>query len=723
MKQQLVLRGDQAYAASSDSRLIGELNIALMEQAPVSAQVGGRVFATESLDEGSMVQIQNAASSLQATLAAVVGQLNLNGDTDAKRIFVQESAAVQGALCAASPAAFMGRTMDFPLNAPKGGFIVPAGNVPDYVGHRSNLFALEAFDNRETRSAVLYTMAYNYTVARQDEFGETIWPTLTLPADQVGFGIVINRLTVHRGVSHTIDGKVVDFGKVDLMRAEADHTVLLKEKTRVYPVVRPAAVGKFVDAAIIAPRDMDNEGVTISTAPYRTGVEVGIIGMSQTDAMLDGGMANQTDTLDPAISLDKIYVKVGDDVVAFNVYSQPTANFTPAPQGVDKQRNLAFRSKSINISKSSKQYDGTALVSLAAVGVDNLTVVLEINASGIANTEFGSVVVYGNAVTISKVLDVDGVVLPATNASVQDLNTLFATAQIVGYDLRAYRTNVNMRERGDFIDRTSFTQLYEVPLLSPITAQRPQNTDGQLDAGDFEALVTATRFRLKNDAVTAILEACDRLDEFVKSGVTGDEIPAAIGSARFHVKPVFFGPAPIDVDTIVDSISSADRMDDLQAAVVNTIRDYVFKMHVESEYQAAASALGMQGPATAIIACDPTIHRYLMVNGDLRTLTEKFNIRVVSTLDLRMRGKVFISFSVFDENRNQAPNVLSWGNLVWAPEVVLSASVPRGESMSRETIVQPRYLFVQHLPVATMLQFNNIPAVLNKMPVNFRNVP
>jgi len=714
----IVLRSDRRYAASSDARLLNELNAALLDKAPVSSQLGSRIFATEALAEPEMVQIQSAASNLQATLASVVGSLGL---ADKRQTMVQESAAIVGALCAAAPASFVGRKIDFPTHSTKNQFVVPAGGVPDYVGHRSNIFAAEAFDNRETRSAVLYTMAYNYSVARQDEFGETIWPTLTLPADQVGFGIVVNRLTVHRGVSHTIDGKVVEFNKVDLMRAEADHNVLLKEKTRIFPVVRPAAADKFVDAALIAPRDIDNEGVTISTAPYRTGVDVGIIGLSQTDAMLDGGMANQTDTLDPAVSLEKVYVKVGDDIVAFNVYSQPTANFAYAPQGLDKQRNLNFRTKALNINAKTVRYDGGALTSLASVVTDNLTVVVELAATGEANTEFGSVVVYGNKVAIVKVLDEDGVALPASNAAVQDLAALFASAQIIGYDLRAYRTNINMRERGDFIDRNSFTQLYEVPLLSPITAQRPQNTDGQLDAGDFEALVTATRFRLKNDAVTAILDNVLMLDEHVRSGVVGDEIPSALGAARFHVKPTFFGPAPIDVTTIVDSLSSVQRVKDLQAAIVNIVRDYAFRMYVESEYPAAASALGVAGAPTIVIATDPVLHRYLTVDGDLRTLTEKFNVRIVSTLDRRMAGKLFMTFSVFDENRNQAPNLLSWGNLVWSPEVVMSASVPRGESLSRETIVQPRYRFVMHLPVATMLQFVNVPDVFLKMPLLFKN--
>jgi hypothetical protein len=243
-----------------------------------------------------------------------------------------------------------------------------------------------------------------------------------------------------------------------------------------------------------------------------------------------------------------------------------------------------------------------------------------------------------------------------------------------------------------------------------------------MDAGDFEALVTTTRFRLKNDAVTAVFDAVEGLRNHTQSG-DPLELPEGLGASRFHVRPTFFEPAAIDATTIVDSWSSANRLADLQAAIVNILRDYAFRMHVESEYPAAASALGQAEVPTIIVATDPIIRRYILADGDLRTLTDKFNMKIVDTLDRRFSGKVFMTFGVFDENRNTAPNILNWGNLIWAPEVVHHASVPRGESMSRETIVQPRYRFVNHLPVATLLTFNNVPNVLRKLNINFHEVP
>lgn len=723
----LKLRGKNEPAVSNDVRLLASLRNALDNSAKIPETVGSAIVM-ESISEDQMVQIQSAGQQLQAVLESVSNELGFSVDMSksdaalqASRNHVSMQAAVQGGLMAMNTQSAWSRKYDVPMSAP-GRHVVMATESSDYLGRRPSTFAIEAFDNRETRSAVLYTMAYNYTVTRQEEFGETVWPTLTLPADQVGFGIVVNRLTVWRGLQHKVDGVAQDPKKIDLMRAAADHTVLLKNRTRVFPVKRVSNATKFVDNAIVPAVNIDNEGITISTAPLAVGQEIDLLGVSQTDAMLEGGSNNQTDTLDPAVSLETLYLTTATepDVLKINVLNQFGANFTYAPQGLDKNRNLLMDIK-VPLNKDTKNADGSALTDLAVLSTKSLTLHLQLVVSGNMNTEFGTIQVFGNAVRLVKVVDANGVTLADNNTDVIALKTVVAGMKIVGYDVRAWRTNLNMRERGQFIDRTAFTQLYEVPLLSPITAQRPVNTDGTLDAGDFEALVTTTRFRLMNDGVTAILENFESIHQYSSIARQSSDRPEGLGAARFHVIPTAYQQS-FDLTDLVDSLTSANRLEDLQAALVNTIRDYGIRMLVESEYQAAAAAQGLVGLPTLVIATDPEIHRYLMITGDLRTMSDKFNFRVVSTLDRRFKGKVFITFGVFDENRNQAPNLLNWGNLVWAPESVLSAQVPRGESMSKETIVQPRYRFVMHCPVATMLTFTGLPEIFKKIPVYFEDV-
>jgi hypothetical protein len=83
-----------------------------------------------------------------------------------------------------------------------------------------------------------------------------------------------------------------------------------------------------------------------------------------------------------------------------------------------------------------------------------------------------------------------------------------------------------------------------------------------------------------------------------------------------------------------------------------------------------------------------------------------------------MRGRLFITFSVMDDNRNVVPNPLSFGNRLWAPELALTANISRGNTFSKESVVQPRYLFIMNCPIMVALTVENIPAVLSKVTVN-----
>ncbi len=702
------------------------------------------VFAKESIDESSAHAIGVQVNSIHSMFGAVAEKLGLANRAGGvykdkaqagSLVAALESAAVTGAMAATSGASFLGQKTDISSvrssDASMQMFTVTSENAPNYVGKRADrmVAAMEAFDQVQQRNAALYSMAYNYTVSLQDEFNETVWPLLTLPADQIGFGIVVNRLTVHRGLVHDVSGRAQELKKVDLCRAGVDYTVLSRKKNRAIPVHRAASADKFVAAALVAPWDYTEEGANFKTSAYKIATELSIIGLCQTDAQLSGasGAANQTDTLDPAVSLDDLFVKVGDDILKLNVYGRQGANFVFSQQDRNEDRRLAFDSKYVVIGPKTKQADGSTLVSLAALASKNQFVVLHISANGTLNTEFGTAAVYGNKVAIVRAYDNANNLLDTASSDYTDLATALSSAALIGYTLRSYKTNINMRERGDFVDRNQFTQLYEVPLLSPITYQRPVGQNGENDAADFETLVTTTRFRMKGDGVTAIFEAFERIRDFTLVPFNTEDAPSGMGAARFHVKPYCADLTDaancIDAAALVSTLDNAAAVENVQAAIVNKLRDVAFSMYVMSEYQSAMTALGLNTDSMSlIIATDPYIRRYLTVNGDLRTLTEKFNVHLVDTLDKRFRGKIFMTFGIFDESRNQGPNILNWGNLVWAPEVVVSANMPRGEAMARETIVQPRYLFVNHLPVCAMITVKNIDQVFDESYLRVKSI-
>jgi hypothetical protein len=282
---------------------------------------------------------------------------------------------------------------------------------------------------------------------------------------------------------------------------------------------------------------------------------------------------------------------------------------------------------------------------------------------------------------------------------------------------------MNRRQRGQLINTTRFTQLYNVPLRSPITAIHPINTDDNVEATDVQALVTTTRIRTSNDAVTSLINTAAILREYVDARDFTGAGPEVMGVGRFYVRPVFYNET-IDMASVIDSIKSHERAADIQAVLVNKVRDLAYRMYRDSEYKAAADALagGVAPMPTVIVGTDPVLARYLTVTGDLRTLGGEFDVRIVSSLDQRVQGKIFVAFGVFNDQRNTLVHPLNFGNMFWAPELVLTANISRGNTISKETVVQPRYLFVTHTPVMSVLEVENVPDVLGKVQINFHSV-
>lgn len=688
----------------------------------VTGEVTQSVLAMEGLQDVQRHQLETAYSELSTAVESIYEQLFAT-DNKSKGV---TAAQIEAGSIAGLLAGDYRRTMSAKLEtqnvATENMSVVQPFGLADAFNQRS--FALEAYDERENRNATIYSIAYNVFSARQDEFGETFFPTLVITPDQVGFGITVNLMMVYDAIERKITGNFEDFKKKNIIRAVADPTILRKEQTKIVPVHRAQSADKFVDSALIAPAPILLEGESIVTAPIAVGKKIDLLGISQTDTLLATGVQDQTDTIDPAALLTNVYAKVGDDILRFRTQNLPLSNFTYSTQNNYRVQTLNFTTTSVLVNKDSKNVDGSAMVDLAGVVTGDLIVRLELGLSGTLNIETGETTVFANTIAVHSVQNSSGELLALDAAPALAIVTAVAAGQIIGYDLQAYRTNVNRRQRGQLIDVTKYTQLYNVPLRSPIATIHPITSDGQSDASDVQALITSTRIRTSNEAVSTLINAAQLMREYVDSRDQIGVGPDILGVGRFFVRPSYF-EEELDVSAVIDSLKSHERAADIQAVLINKIRDYAYRMYRDSEYKAAADALagGIAPTPTVIIGTDPVIARYLTVTGDLRTLGGEFDVRIVSTLDHRVAGKLFITFGVFDDNRNVAPNPLNFGNLVWAPELVLTANISRGNTISKETVVQPRFLFTVHTPIMTVLSVSNIPDTLNKVAIDFHPVP
>lgn len=675
-----------------------------------------RNLGLESMNDGMIGQLNTALQTMEQRTATMVAGLGIEGISTQ-----QQSSMVAAAIASADLRTFAGRGLSMEsIEGAKG--VVGSAVMSDAFANR--LPAMEAYDESNNRDSVVYTVAYNFLAAKQNDFGEAFYPTHVVSNDNVGVTVSLRLIQVYDDIKRNVNGALARFNRKNIVKALIDSTILKNEMTRVVPVVRPASLANFVDPALVPAAAVVLEGESINTAPLKVGVEMDIIGLSQTDTLLAAGIMDRTDGLDRSINLQNVYIQVGADVLSYNVSNLATSNFLAQPQENYKRHALNFNSHSLVVNKSKKRADNTNLVELADVVTEDLILQLKINMTGTVNIEEGGLVVYGNSVKIEKAFDANGVELALTHAKVAPLVTKFNTAVIFGYTLKAYRNNLNKRQRGQLLDTTYQNQTWTLPLRSPVSVIRPPNADSQTDSGDLASLVAATFVRTSNEAVTTLLETAALLKEFVDSRVPTSLAPDLFGVARELVEPTYIGET-LDVNAVINSVSSHEKAADIQAVLAQKIRDIGSRLYRDSGFQAVVETkvAGIDGEPTIIVGTDPMTARYLMVDGDTRLTGPTFNYKVVTTSDERMQGKLVIALGYPDQTEGTL-NPIHFGYMLWSPEATIVIPQARGDQISKELTVMPRFRHITNVPVMGMVEVKNIPDVVSKkISIDFHNVP
>lgn len=675
-----------------------------------------RSLGMESMTEGQVGQLNTALETMTSRTANMVAGLGIEGIS-----VQQQSSMVAAAIAAADLKSFAARGLSMEAIESAKGVV---GNAVMSDAFANRLPAMEAYDESNNRDSVVYTVAYNFLAAKQNDFGETFYPTHVVSNDNVGVTVSLRLIQVYDDIKRNVNGALARFNRKNIVKALIDSTILKNEMTRVVPVVRPASLANFVDPVLVPAAAVVLEGESINTAPLKVGVEMDIIGLSQTDTLLAAGVMDRTDGLDRSINLQNVYIKVGTDVLSYNVSNLATSNFLAQPQENYKRHALNFNSHSLVVNKSKKRADNTALVELADVVTEDLILQLKINMTGTVNIEEGGLVVYGNSIKIEKAFDAAGVELALTHAKVAPLVAKFATAVIFGYTLKAYRNNLNKRQRGQLLDTTYQNQTWTLPLRSPVSVIRPPNADSQTDSGDLASLVAATFARTSNEAVTTLLETAALLKEFVDSRVPTSLAPDLFGVARELVEPTYIGET-LDVNAVINSVSSHEKAADIQAVLAQKIRDIGSRLYRDSGFQAVieTKVAGVEGEPTILVGTDPMTARYLMVDGDTRLTGPTFNYKVVTTPDERMQGKLVIALGYPDQSEGTL-NPIHFGYMLWSPEATIVIPQARGDQISKELTVMPRFRHITNVPVMGMVEVKNIPDVVSKkIAIDFHNIP
>lgn len=710
----------KSTSSSRTEALLQLVQSHVVNQSIASDRLAKAGLATESISDSDMHELTTATGQLQSAFESIATQINNNG---AFAKLSTDGASKDAAVCAAVLAGNPRATFSQQLSADS--MVATESFRPVSIRHgdtnEKRAVAFEAYDEKDNRNVVAYSFSYNLQAARQNEFGEALFPTITVSPDQLGLQVQIRLFQVMEDKKRDISGSITQFNKRNLIRAQIEPDLLKIDSTKMIPVVRPQSLADFVAATDIAPAPALLDGESIMTAPLKMGRKFDLLGLSQTDTLLEAGIMDSSDAIDPSVTLSAIYMKVGDDKIRFSTENLPTSVFAPAAQGLHRLMNLNFTTSSLLINASTKNAAGAALVTLAPIVDGEYIVRLECTVNGSINLELGDTLVTQGLIQVGQVQDsTTGNLLPLDAGVGKDIADLFANATVFGYDLRAYRTNSNRRQRGTLLDISSYTQLYSVFLRGPISVLHPVTQDTSSEATDLDGLVTATHVATSNAAVDALLSADQTLSEFVDSRDTAGVGPDTMGIGRFLVRPAYSTDS-LDVATDIDSLTAADRINDLTALLTNKIRDMVYKLWIQSGYGPASEAYygpGSKTP-TVIIATDPYISRYLTITGDIRLSGHEFEVKVVSSFNQKMTGKLFVAFGQFDADTNNKPCPLHLGNMAWKPELTVVLPITRNGQISKELTVQPSFLHFVNCPILGSITVTNIDAVVaNKVAIN-----
>lgn len=575
--------------------------------------------------------------------------------------------------------------------------------------------AMESYDEKEARLSAIYTVAYNLSAARQDEFGEAFFRTIVVPPEQHGFYIQINLINLINAIRREASGAKSDYNRVNIVHVIRNPDLINSESTILTPVYRTASQQFFVDSTLVTPQTIVQENKPLVTSYLAFGKEFSLIGISQTDHQLDVAMADETDSIDTDIKLGELLLKVGDDIVKFDMRDFPQAQFHGSQQGDEQRMDLFFNTKDVRLDKLTTRHDGSDLVDLAALKTGDWQVKLDLDLYGYVIRDKGDTKLTKGEVKVSKIYDNTGKELALTDAAAAAIVALFDDAELFGYTLEARLTNLNQRHDGQLMETRVEKQSYAVPLLPPFKIRRPQGIGDATNASDVASLVTLTRAMASGKAVNELLRVRGMLERYRDDRSKLTDIPKVFGMARHLMQP-FYDDAELDIEKIVNSMNSTDLVANVQSVIVNTLRDMIFRGIQESGYKAAADMLagGESAPPNVIIGTDQTLARYLMITGDLRTMGPKIGkVIIVETQNEKMEGRILATLAQ-DGTPDGVPHPLDFGFMAWKTELVVILPLHRNGANSKEVIVQPSFRHVHNMPFLVQVMPKNIDVIVKE---------
>lgn len=575
---------------------------------------------------------------------------------------------------------------------------------------RTTTYANEDYDNKPIEGFWLLTVGFNFAALRQDAFAENLFPSTAVAPTKGGIIQEITFPTIFRDRKHTKDASLLDLKERMLLDAIRDPDVMQNESTRIFPAYTDEVKHVFVDG--VEPEVKENlRGITYKTNYLKFGVDPFSM-LSLATQHYDSGAVQPgiSYAIDPAIVLEHILVKIGDQLVDFDVTYATQSKFQEKQTDHVRYAELSFKTDTQLLTNKTTDITGKPVAALASLG-DDETVALSISAHGSLNCTYGDTDILAGAVRIKQYFNEAGEVFTLKAGKGEALKKAMSTATLVGYKLNQRLVNTNQVERGLLMETRTFRHRLVLPFKYPITHVASPTTNEGDAASIIESLTMAVYVQNSIDAVKTLLNYANVVKGMASRDKKGVLKRGDIDGILGHLfKPTYI---EVDIDMLekVDSIRSMDRFADVNSVLMNTIASVLYPARRESNIDAAykAHSKNQDEKPTWIINTDSNIVNYLMVQGDNRTLGPDMDYILNATNCSLMDDKIIIVPTSKTRGEN---NPLTFGTFYNAPSIVTKLPQSRDQEHNLEYRVTPVNLHVPNQPFMVVINVKNLAKVI-----------
>lgn len=718
------------------SSIIDHAKTSLKNSPKVGSDVVDLMFGKSSISHESAeyAVARNTIDNYETVVSDIVSQLKISNE-DFKLTDAQIKAGQVIAAIAANPKRSLEKisSAQLPVSQGDNQVVVSAeslnvdGFLPNNVIQAQ--IAQESFDGQQLNNAIYFSIAYNIAAATQDEFGETLYPTITVSPVESGISVSVEYVAImgKEVLRDTKGTPVVDVeNRIPVIKAMYDHSVFGVDTSAIIPVFRTSNKDNFVEECKYV--DDTTSNVAIETAPLKFGKAIDILGISQTDEQLAKGVMDNTDAVDRAVNISKLYFTLDNngtsEYFSYDVSNIASRRFYAPPQGHYKLLKCSFKATGAAINTSNtKKVDGTASTVLQSLG-QNHNIMLQFNVTGELNVESGVVDLNAFEIRLEGVRDASGNLLADTDQKYTIIKTAIEKAKLVGYVLEARRTNTNVRTRGVIVSNEIYSYLYNVPFRSGVTCVKSLvNYSGtENDANRVAAQSQTTGFIISNIAVSTLVNHVESLRAAKDNGSLAHLEFEGIG-AKFT--DPYFREESIDLADVVDSRESNKRDDDVRSNLLQRINNIAMDMIIKSKYGPSFKVLkgNAGGKITIVIATDPNIARLIVRDGVSEfEYGDRFKFKVVSTYNNLMTDRIIIVPTVLDANKNTSPDPMNFGFCAYTPTIVYEVSKTTNGAVAGELNTIPRFLHVTNLAIASVINISDVSNVFNKITINTKTL-